>query len=180
MPGRGRSGRLCHGRLSPWDVAQGAASRRHTRALPLRAASRAGERAISLSLPRSNGATQSGGAIIASTMQFPLSIIYSIRCAGKEGETARQIFDRRDGEPPRGQRGRAEPAGFGFFSPGIPRAPRPSQASPAGAWRDGRLRLPVPVPVPVLPVPVSPTGAEPPPGRPGLSWSTRARRKSPV
>lgn len=50
----------------------------HKRAHPLAAASPARERAISLSLPRSNGASQSGDTIIASTIQFPLSIIYCL------------------------------------------------------------------------------------------------------
>lgn len=116
------------------------------------------QRAISLSLPRSNGATQSGDAIIASTMQFPLSIIYCMCCTGRTGVNRQdRFFDRREGEkkPPPCGGGRAQPSGA--FLPGMPRAPRPPPARPTGAGATGgsgcrcRCRCPA--------------GAEPPPGR---------------
>lgn len=94
----------------------------------------AGEHAISLSLPRSNGATQSGDAIIASTMQFPLSIIYCICCTGRRGKRQDRFFDRREGQTTRRAAGREPERGV---SPGIPRAPRPPRASPAGAGATG-------------------------------------------
>lgn len=77
------------------------------------------QRAISLSLPRSNGATQSGDAIIASTMQFPLSIIYSTCCTGRTGGNRQdRFFDRREGEKNPHPAGAAGHSRAGPFSRG--------------------------------------------------------------
>lgn len=50
-----------------------------------------GERATALSLPRSDGATQSGAAITARAVQFPLSIIHRPRGAARRGPGGRGL-----------------------------------------------------------------------------------------
>lgn len=125
MPGRGWSQFLSHSLLLPSDVAQGAVPRQHMRALPLAAASPAKERAISLSLPRSNGASQSGDTIIASTIQFPLSIIYCIFCTRRR----RRWLNRFLSESTLRTAGQSRARRFAWDS----RAPRSPLSPPAGA-----------------------------------------------
>lgn len=93
------------------------------------------ERAIPLSLPRSNGAGQSGDTIIASAIQFPLSIIYCARCT--RGRRRRRWPNRflsgvqdAPGGRPAGQSRAARSARH-------PRAPRSAPAPPAGADATG-------------------------------------------
>lgn len=71
-----------------------------------------GERATSLSLPRSDGATQSGAAIIACAVQFPLSIIHRPCGAGRRGPGGRGL---RTGS---GHRGRPCPSRRAMPRPG--------------------------------------------------------------
>lgn len=129
----------------------------------------------SLSLPRSNGASQSGDTIIASAIQFPLSIIYCICCTRRRRRWPNRFLSGGT-ESTLWAAGQSRAGRFARD----PRAPRPPLSPPAGADATGGLAVGLSLSLGPGPVPSRSRAGQNRLGTAGTELPLGACRKSPV